>query len=113
MTGTGADVKIAEQISKAENPWAILFIFLLLSAIWLFKHNQNKLDEIYRESRTEAKEREKALLIIIERQNDSLQKINETQEKIQERIEKLEDRFDSIHDIRSKRTFQPLEIGRN
>jgi uncharacterized protein YlxW (UPF0749 family) len=119
---TGAELKAAEQIANSQNAWAILFIMLFMGVVlWFRQHNmkqealhaaqQAKLDKIHDESRQEAKDREKSLLIIIERQNDSLEKINDTQEKIQSRIEKLEDRFDSAIDIRN-RHFQSLEFGR-
>jgi hypothetical protein len=119
---TGAEIKAAEQIANSQNAWAILFIILLSGVLVWFRQyfkrqetlhaeQQTKLDKIHEEYRQEAKDREKALLIIIERQNESLEKINDTQEKIQMRIEKLEDRFDTAIDLRN-RNFQELKIGR-
>ncbi|MBD0825547.1 hypothetical protein, partial [Aestuariibaculum marinum] len=75
---TGAEIKAAEQIANSQNAWAILFIMLFLGVVvWFRQHNikqealhaaqQAKLDKIHEESRLEAKDREKALLVIIER----------------------------------------------
>jgi succinylglutamate desuccinylase len=120
---TGAELKAAEQIANSQNAWAILFILLFSGCIIWFRQyskrqetlhaeQQARLDKIHEESRQEAKEREKALLMIIERQNDSLENINNTQVAIQSRIEKLEDRFDTAIDLRN-RNFQELKIGRD
>jgi hypothetical protein len=120
---TGAEIKAAEQIANSQNVWAILFILLFSGVVLWFRQyikrreivdaeQQTRLDKIHEESRQEAKEREKALLNIIERQNDSLENINTTQVAIQSRIEKLEGRFDTAIDLRN-RNFQELNIGRD
>jgi predicted phage gp36 major capsid-like protein len=140
---TGAEVKVAQEIANSQNAWAIMFILLFLGVLWGFKQHtqkqeaihadrQSKLDEIHRESREDAKEREKALIVIIDRQSEALEKntdilesmqetqkgMQETQKGLQEgqrqmerRFEKLEGRFD--HYDLSQRQFKELNIGRD
>ncbi|MGM0807623.1 MAG: hypothetical protein ACQET8_23230 [Bacillota bacterium] len=140
---TGAEVKVAQEIANSQNAWAVLFILLFIGVLWGYKKNterqealhadrQAKLDEIHRESRADAKEREKALTVIIERQSEALEKntdtldsMQETQKGMQEtqkghqevlnkmerRFDKLEGRFDN-YDL-SQRQFRELNIGRN
>ncbi|MFC0188503.1 hypothetical protein ACFFJY_09410 [Fictibacillus aquaticus] len=116
----GAEVKVAQEIAASQNAWAVLFIILFFGVLWGFKQHtqkqealhtdrQNKLDQIHQESRQEARDREKALLVVIERQNEtldkqgeSLEKINETQERIHLRLDKLEARFDSAMDFKHR-----------
>jgi hypothetical protein len=111
---SGAEVKVAEQIANSQNAFAILFIILFFGVLWGFKQHtqkqdalhvdrQNKIDEIHVESKNDAKDREKALLIIIERQNESLERqnnsletITETQKLMQGGLEKLEKRVEKL-----------------
>jgi hypothetical protein len=108
---TGAEIKAAEQIASSNYVFAILFILCLFVMGHYMRQVINDSREERKQARQDAHDREKALLVIIERQNESLEKINDTQDKIQLRIEKLEDRFDTAIDLRN-RNFQELKIGR-
>ncbi|MDN4525311.1 hypothetical protein [Fictibacillus fluitans] len=124
----------ASKIVSSDNPWLYLFVILFLACLAAVKEErkrqeaqrvkqeeaenqrrieqekqhqarQDKLDQMHQEYREEAKEREKALLIVIERSNDnlekqgaSLEKITVTQEMMQGGLEKLENRVDKLSD---------------
>jgi flagellar biosynthesis/type III secretory pathway M-ring protein FliF/YscJ len=124
MSG-GTQVKVAEQIASSNQAFGILFILVLIVVFYYIRQMIIDGKEERKENRADAKEREKTLTAIIERQGESLERttdalesIQETQKGLQEgqnkmerRLEKVETRFDQ-YDL-STRHFRELKIGRN
>lgn len=91
---TGAN--IADKVANSSNPWIYLALLLIIAALFAGRYIFNYLIKLDQSHRDESKEREKALMLHLNRSNESQERTAHALEGINTSLSTLEGRVDRI-----------------